>query len=442
MLFNSRQTEQTKWQETEYLLRILFSRLNLLLLCPDARLDNYIRTFVRALRDGQSIHELQPLMKDISNRVNKLKGSALLAANVQEQPVETSDNGLSHVVDVFTNMLEKTNFPESHVDQIQGIKSILQDDQRVGQSRQLVSAVSEFTDMLDDIFTTTKNDRKKINKFLKQLNHNLRSMDEGIAESNALHSLKQELESAIDQKVTSEVHEMETMLSTESESEIVKESVMNSLQMIRGHMESFKEEEQKRNTRATALAAELKSKLDRMEEECDFLRKQVLDKQQQVLSDPLTGIRNRLAYEEAIQMECDRHNRYGRPLTLLVMDLDNFKDVNESFGHGSGDKVLQTTAKILAGHIRNVDFVARYGGEEFVIIFPELGMNDARQVGQKICKAVEAEKIDIGGQIIQVTISGGVAKMQDNDTPESLFEKADRALLMAKQRGRNRVEIE
>ncbi|MDH5447186.1 MAG: GGDEF domain-containing protein, partial [Gammaproteobacteria bacterium] len=298
------------------------------------------------------------------------------------------------------------------------------------------------TTILDEIFERVDKDKQKIDKFLKQINSDLQSMDEGIAESHKLHSEKQELDTSIDLKVTSEVHEMENMLSSQSGVEAVKTNVLGSLKTIRSHMETFKQQEQDRNKRAQAVTKELQGKLNQMENECSYLKQQVLEKHDHVLSDSLTGVRNRLAYEEAIQTECDRFSRYGRPLSLLVMSIDDFQNIGKHYGEGSGDMVLQVVAKILANSIRNVDFLARYGGEDFVIIFPELGMKDARLVGQKICKTIAEERIEIGGNKFNISISGGIARMHDDDNPKSLHERADSALTLAKQRGGNKVEIE
>ncbi len=442
MLFNIGQNKELKWQETEYLLRVLLSRLHLMLICPDNKLDNDIQQFVQALRDGQSIHELHAMMKEISSRINKLKGSSLIASSTWDNSQENNDRGQKLIFDVFMALLENINFPIIYNTRIDNIKSTLINEQSVDSSLQLVTAITSLTSILDDIFERVNKDIKNIDSFLKQIDSDLKSMDEGISETHELQNLKQELEVSIDIKVTSEVHEMENMLSSQTEIDIVKTNVLGSLKMIRSHMDTFKEQELQRNKRSTDITSELQRKLNNMEKECSFLKQQVLGKQQQVLSDTLTGIRNRLAYEEAIHMECDRFNRYGRSFVLMVLDLDHFKQVNDSCGHGTGDKVLQMVARTLANNIRNVDFVARYGGEKFVIIFPELAVKDARLIGQKICKTIAAQNLELSSQNIVVTISGGVARIHEGDTPELLFERADNALYLAKERGRNRIETE
>ena len=442
MLFNIGQNKDSKWQETEYLLRVLLSRLHLLLICPDPHLDKNIREFVRVLRDGQSIHEQHTLMKAISNRINKLKSTALIAAGSQNNSREDHSSGQELVFEVFRALLENINFPANYMSRIEDIKFDLTNEQAVDRNLQLVTAIGSLTRILDDIFERVDKDKRKIDTFLKQINSDLKSMDEGISESHELQNQKQALEASIDIKVNTEVHEMEGMLTSQTENDIVKKNVLGSLQQIRSHMETFKEQERQRNERASTVTGELQRKLENMEKECIFLKQQVLEKQQQVLSDPVTGIRNRLAYEEAIQMECDRFKRYGRPFTLMLLDLDHFKNVDDNYGLGAGDKVLQMVARTLANNIRNVDFVARYGDEEFVVIFPELGVKDARMIGQKLCKAVADQNFEFAGQNIEVTVSGGVARVHEGDTPESLFERADNALYLAKEHGRNRIEIE
>ncbi len=158
--------------------------------------------------------------------------------------------------------------------------------------------------------------------------------------------------------------------------------------------------------------------------------------------DPLTQLANRHLLTEYLQKILSRLQRYRHYGALLLIDLDNFKHVNDSYGHSVGDKVLQAVARILTNSIRSVDFLARYGGEEFVLILPELGLNDAKMAAVKICKAVQANILKVDGHTIRVTISGGISLVRTDDTAESLFERADTALYLAKERGRNRCETE
>jgi diguanylate cyclase (GGDEF)-like protein len=160
-------------------------------------------------------------------------------------------------------------------------------------------------------------------------------------------------------------------------------------------------------------------------------------------TDALTGLRNRRSFDEELKMRFEHARRYGRPLTLVMIDIDHFKEVNDAFGHPVGDAVLQKVAQVLQRTTRQSDVVARFGGEEFAVLLPETPMREALQFAEKIRAAVAAE--DLGtGMPPRITISAGVAGMSKSElhSPEELVAAADAALYRAKGNGRNRVEYE
>jgi len=153
--------------------------------------------------------------------------------------------------------------------------------------------------------------------------------------------------------------------------------------------------------------------------------------------DPLTMIYNRRKLFDMLEIEVEKSARYHRPLSLLLLDLDYFKQVNDKYGHNIGDLVLKTTARIVEDVIRKVDTFARYGGEEFIIICPETGIDGAMSIAEKIRTSVEQHCYPMVGNI---TLSTGVAELSDTDSATTLIKKADDALYTAKKMGRNRVE--
>jgi diguanylate cyclase len=160
------------------------------------------------------------------------------------------------------------------------------------------------------------------------------------------------------------------------------------------------------------------------------------------LKDPLTGVFNRLAFEERIEEEFQRWNRYGNPLSLLVLDIDHFKQVNDTFGHLAGDKALKAVALRLLQNVREVDIVARYGGEEFVVIMPNTDSEAAYRVAEKLRSVIAGAGFHYRNQPVRITVSCGLAGFREGDTAEDAFRRADDALYGAKQAGRNRTHRE
>ena len=151
----------------------------------------------------------------------------------------------------------------------------------------------------------------------------------------------------------------------------------------------------------------------------------------EVRTDPLTGISNRRALDETLDNMFALMNRYSHSFSLVIVDIDHFKQVNDEQGHLHGDQMLQSFARLLDDAVRETDMVARYGGEEFVVIMPQTEMAGGCIFAERLRAAVEKQ--------LPLTISGGVATAVKGDTPQTLLSRADSALYSAKAAGRNRV---
>ncbi|MEJ2528991.1 MAG: GGDEF domain-containing protein [Gammaproteobacteria bacterium] len=156
--------------------------------------------------------------------------------------------------------------------------------------------------------------------------------------------------------------------------------------------------------------------------------------------DGLTNVFNRRHFTTSLENEVDRARRYERELSLLMIDIDHFKRVNDSLGHRAGDYVLKQLADIFVNSSRRVDYVCRYGGEEFAIILPEVDIMGANKFAHKLKNAVATHHFAFEQHPLHITISIGVSDAMDSDqSAEDLIETADRRLYLAKERGRNRV---
>ncbi len=159
------------------------------------------------------------------------------------------------------------------------------------------------------------------------------------------------------------------------------------------------------------------------------------------IHDGLTELFNHRHTQELLQKECERVGRYAGGVSVLMVDIDHFKDVNDRFGHPAGDLVLRDVARLLLEGVRAVDSVGRYGGEEFVAILPQTEIADARQLAERLRRAVEEHVVKAPAGEIRVTVSIGVAQYPSAAvaSPDDLIREADQALYRAKQEGRNRV---
>ncbi len=157
------------------------------------------------------------------------------------------------------------------------------------------------------------------------------------------------------------------------------------------------------------------------------------------ITDTLTGIYNRRKFDETLADEVRRSERYGTPLSLVLLDIDFFKKINDARGHQAGDTALKMLASFIAEKIRSHDVFARYGGEEFVILAPGTGIEGCRKLAEKLRAGIEQYGFAEAGRI---TCSFGITESQHGDTAESFVRRADVALYRAKKNGRNRTEEE
>ena len=162
---------------------------------------------------------------------------------------------------------------------------------------------------------------------------------------------------------------------------------------------------------------------------------------QRALRDPLTGTGNPIAMEQTLQREIDMSRRHRQPLSLLMLDIDHFKSVNDTHGHAAGDHVLREVAASIKQQLRNVDMVFRYGGEEFLILLSNTGRESAALVGERLRYAAQSNDYWAANTRIELTVSLGCSTLLPGESADSLLRRADNALYVAKREGRNRLAM-
>jgi len=159
------------------------------------------------------------------------------------------------------------------------------------------------------------------------------------------------------------------------------------------------------------------------------------------ITDGLTRLHNKLHFSNEFAKEFSRARRHARPLSLLILDLDRFKKINDRYGHPAGDTLLAHVAGVLKARVRSHEIVARFGGEEFVVLLPETRLTDAAVLAEALRASVAASTLQYRTHRLRVTLSIGCAELALEDSSEqSLLERADQKLYLAKNSGRNRVE--
>lgn len=155
--------------------------------------------------------------------------------------------------------------------------------------------------------------------------------------------------------------------------------------------------------------------------------------------DPLTGVNNRSTLEESLNREVKLAQRYDRKLSLIILDIDNFKIINDSYGHAAGDSVLKTIAELTQSCVRSTDILYRYGGEEFVVLLSNTDLTGAQLLAERIRQSIANATVSVEDTTVKISASLGVAELRSNEMNATFFTRADKALYQAKNSGKNRV---
>ena len=221
----------------------------------------------------------------------------------------------------------------------------------------------------------------------------------------------------------------------------LKQDVSTNLTEIRKHVEDYKHSEEVKKDISSQSYAKIIEELSRSQKESEKLQEQLHESKIQLLRDPLTGIANRLAYDERITVEFNRWKRSNTPLCLALWDIDHFKKVNDRYGHGVGDRVLKLFADIIQSRIRKVDLFARIGGEEFVLVMPDTSIANALNLNNTLRVMLEECNFHYEGQHCRITSSVGLAEFRRGDEADIVLDRADKALYHSKNNGRNQCTV-
>lgn len=306
----------------------------------------------------------------------------------------------------------------------------------------LSETLSALADLIAERLSRLRRQRNDLEAFIDGLGSRLGDVAqqiEGFASSTTT-SLEDARE--LSANMHEQVQGLSSQMSDAHDLEQLKLSVHGRLNKLLERVNDYCSKEEARSQELEEQVETLSGRLQALESEGQELRTLLTAEHEAATTDALTAVPNRLAYDMRVEQEFLRWQRTGGALSLVVLDIDHFKRLNDAYGHRAGDKALSMLAQVLRTKVRDSDFFGRYGGEEFALILPGTPLQAALGVAEKLRAAALAAPFHHRGQRVELTLSGGIAAFHDNDEPTEVFERADRALYRAKQAGRNRCETE
>ncbi len=242
---------------------------------------------------------------------------------------------------------------------------------------------------------------------------------------------------SVNDSVISQVRELTAAVNSATDLGALQTLVNDRLVTVTKQVQAFRSREQTRQLEHAGRAERMVARIADLERETEDLHFKLDREKHGARLDPLTRLGNRKSFDERIADELSRCAASGPPTVMLLWDLDNFKLINDSYGHRAGDRVLQSVATCFMAGLRAEDFVARIGGEEFVMLMTGLPFSKAQQIADELRGGVEALRFHFRNTPVRVTASCGFTDLRPADTPDSAFERADAALYRAKRSGKN-----
>ncbi|GLX12109.1 GGDEF domain-containing protein [Pseudomonas straminea] len=341
----------------------------------------------------------------------------------------------SHVEGSLLKLLEELPLPERHQGQADALR------QRIAAGLNMYELVPVLDDLAVLMLAIADVGQREFEGYLKQLNERLASFQGSLQDVHTDYTESAEAARSLDSELRQQVDGLHSSVQEATDLNNLKELVESRLSGLLGTMSQY---QQQRDARELQVGERLQILVDRvasMEVEAKGFRDHLEEQRQKALLDPLTGLPNRAAWTERLDLELARLQRYGGDLLLAVLDIDHFKRINDDYGHLAGDKVLKIIAGELFKRLRKTDFIARFGGEEFVLLIPSTPMDGGLKLLDTLRTAIENCPFHFKGERVTITLSGGISAFSSAERSEQVFERADQALYRAKRGGRNRIEV-
>jgi diguanylate cyclase len=341
---------------------------------------------------------------------------------------------LQSVTELVAGMLERIDIAAERRPQMVGLRDRVL---RVTTSVDLAGVLRETADLVNRQRVQLQNEKAEIERLLQQVTTRLDEIANYLTRETEDQQAARASSVTLNDAMLSEVRSLDARVQQATDLATLQRQVRNQLDAISRHLHDFLSREHSRQDAYRDRSEQLRRRIDELEQETRSLNLSLQEKHRQATTDALTGIPNRLAYEQRIDLEYLRWKRAPSPLCIAAWDIDRFKAINDTYGHTGGDKVLSVVGQFFVKNLRRTDFIARYGGEEFTMILVGAAAADALRLTEGLRLSIQNLGFHYHGKPVQITVSCGVAEFRTGDLPEDVFQRADKALYKAKEQGRN-----
>ncbi|MDT0593682.1 diguanylate cyclase [Glaciecola petra] len=400
----------------------------------DSTVKSEIKSFIKNLVPNESDKVSAPIKQfELALSLVKKALSNNVVANDQAEKLAQKD-----LHDKITQELKALIAPFHKQDRAMGNDSAIIEIQQklnegLGHKELLECCLTMIRFIIKDLMTETSAASKLINEIhqsLTKINHGIKS---------TINRSKSRLDQQVkrNQAMKKQIIAMESTVSGTNELADLKRQTSEYLNKLQDSIQLGEQEERSEQEKMIALLQTMQKRLEALEEKAEKYKQKLVQQRANAMTDSLTKLPNRMAYEERIKIEYEKQKKEKGKVFLAILDIDHFKNINDKYGHSVGDKTLQVMSNHIQKHLHGDDFVARWGGEEFVAILFDDDLTSSFDKLEKLRIAIGALPFKFKGNRVTVTVSIGVVDMLAYNNTQQAFEAADKLLYSAKQNGRN-----
>ena len=413
------EAEEKRWREIEQVLRRLIGRLCAAGMGLDPQLDDELTALAAANRRNADAPHLEKLAESLT--------VAVVAVDAKSIRWNSTCAALG-------DLLERL---ETGAADQSTLRKLVEELARAETDAALAAVVTHAADLIHERGESLARERLQAAAVLSEVTQRLEEMSGYLVESNSASRSRFDDTQSLNETVMSHVRELTDEVSGATDLGLLQFAVSTRLESVARQICDFRAREATRLVEYTGRAEHMQARIADLEREAQELHSK-LDLEKHVARlDPLTGIANRKSFDERFAQDIARCAQGGAPLVMLLWDIDDFKNINDSYGHRAGDRVLQSVAACFTSSLREGDFVARIGGEEFAVLLRGLELPEAVHIANQVRTAVEAVRFHFRGTPVRVTVSCGITALNCDDASGGAFDRADAALYRAKSGGKN-----
>jgi diguanylate cyclase len=447
------EAEEKRWREVEQVLRRLIGRLCAAGMGLDPQLDDELTALAAANRRNADALQLEKLAEsltvavvavDATSPVRRIPASAspgfaalpphLVASAPRPAADAAKPSRWNSTCDALAALLGRL---EAGATGQAALGNLLEELAKAETDAALAAVVAHAADLIHERGESLARERLQAAAVLSEVTQRLEEMSGYLAESNSATRSRFDDTQSLNDTVMSHVRELTDEVSGATDLGLLQSAVSVRLESVARQICDFRAREATRRLEYNGRTEHMRVRIADLEREAQELHSKLDLEKHGARLDPLTGIANRKSFDERFAQEIARRAQGGTPLAMLLWDIDNFKVINDSYGHRAGDRVLKSVAECFTSALRADDFVARIGGEEFAVLLCGLKLPEAVNIANQVRAAVEAVRFHFRGTPVRVTVSCGITELNCGDASGGAFDRADAALYRAKSGGKN-----